>query len=302
MPEGVVVHAPAKVNLYLRVLPGRWAGGYHTLETIFLAIGGSPPVRYLADEVEVESISGGIEFEVAGGSAPPGPENLAFRAATLFFEESGIAGGARIRLRKRIPLRAGLGGGSSDAAAVLLGLRSLFQVDWPDRRLESLAARLGSDVPFFIRGGLQRAEGVGDVLERLDFPKRRFWIVVARGRRELSTAAVYKAFDAFPPEEPPLTLAEAADRAQEGDWEAVLYNSLEAPARYLCPEVGEVADRLREHGARAVLMSGSGSAVFALERSLEAAEALAEAMRPHVPFVRVCQPLPGPIMPMTNDG
>jgi len=154
----VRIAAPAKVNLFLRVFDRR-PDGYHALETLFQAID-------LADEVRLERVDAGVELVVVGADLGPSEENLAHRAASALLSAARVSGGVRIELTKRIPAGAGLGGGSSDAAAVLKGVAVLYEIPTGEGLLRGIAARLGSDVPFFLgRSPLAAGRDRGDVLE-----------------------------------------------------------------------------------------------------------------------------------------
>ena len=159
----IVIDAPAKLNLGLEVI-GRRDDGFHEIATIFL-----PSISTIASPCRQPT---DLELSCDDDSLA-GEDNLALRALRLLRDETNHPGGARIHLRKRIPAAAGLGGASSDAAAALLGGRELWQLDVSDARLHDLAARLGSDVPFFLRGGCAIGRGRGDLLEPLPLPAER---------------------------------------------------------------------------------------------------------------------------------
>ena len=159
IPFALTVRAPAKLNLGLEVL-GRRADGYHDLATIFLTVS-------LFDELSVASETGTSLGLECSGSEVPSQENLVWRAAEAM-QEVAPGRGALLRLEKRIPVAAGLGGASSDAAATLLALRQLWQVDIAEEALAGVALRLGSDVPFLLRGGCALGRGRGEVLEEID--------------------------------------------------------------------------------------------------------------------------------------
>ncbi len=152
------VLAPAKINVWLRVLRRR-SDGFHEIETLIAPIS-------LCDEIQIESCSGkkAIEFQCDDPSVPKGGENLAVRAATLFFEKTNIDGGISIELKKKIPHGAGLGGGSSDAASTLLALNDLFDTKLPLQTLSKMAEAIGSDVPFFILQSAAVCKGRGELV------------------------------------------------------------------------------------------------------------------------------------------
>lgn len=251
--------AVAKVNLGLSLL-GRRPDGYHELHTLFASLS-------FGDRLFLEPIPEGIEFRGRYGK-----RNLAYRAAAAYLERAGWPGGVRILLEKRLPEGAGLGGGSSDAAQVLLGLKELYPAEVD---LSSLALSLGADVPFFLQGGVAEARGVGERLRPLSLSPLPV-VVFSLGLR-LPTPRVYgevKPHD-FGPELP----VEEILKALEGGKEPPYWNSLEGPAFRLHPELKEVKARLKALGLRGVLMSGSGSAFFGLAEDEAQAKKAVGALR-----------------------
>jgi len=206
----MVVRAPAKINLFLRVGALR-RDGYHSIRTLFHAIG-------LFDELRF-SPAARLSLATAGLSSPRGAGNLVMRAAELLRRETGCRPGGRIVLRKRIPAGAGLGGGSSDAAAALVGLNRLWRLGLPRRRLLALAARLGSDVPFFLHGaGAAVGTGRGDRLRPV--PSRlRAWACILKPSFGVSTKDAYAALDRVRARRPsPAASLRAVERAvRRGD-------------------------------------------------------------------------------------
>ena len=262
-----VEKAYAKVNLTLAVGEKR-PDGYHEVVSVMQRVS-------LHDTLTAEQTREGITLTCSDPALPSGEENLAHRAASLFFRETGIAGGAALTLEKRIPSQAGLGGGSSDAASVLLALRRLYAPALPDTELETMAAALGSDVPFFIRGGTQLATGRGEVLSPLP-PLTDGWFVIVKPTESFSTPAMYRRLDELPPAcTPPLPPLQGGLPALA----AGLFNRFEAaiPAG---SAVWDIKARLAAYGALASLLSGSGSAVFGLFDTETAARAAVEALRP----------------------
>ena len=273
-----VEKAYAKVNLTLAVGEKR-LDGYHEVVSVMQRVS-------LHDTLTAEQTREGITLTCSDPALPSGEENLAHRAASLFFRETGIAGGAALTLEKRIPSQAGLGGGSSDAASVLLALRRLYAPALPDTELETMAAALGSDVPFFIRGGTQLATGRGEVLSPLP-PLTDGWFVIVKPTESFSTAAMYRRLDNLPPAcTPPLPPLQGGLPALA----AGLFNRFEAaiPAG---SAVWDIKAQLAAYGALASLLSGSGSAVFGLFDTETAARAAVEALRPAWPEIFLARPV-----------
>jgi 4-diphosphocytidyl-2-C-methyl-D-erythritol kinase len=243
--------APAKINLYLHIL-GRRPDGYHELETLMAPIS-------LGDTLEVDLIPSGIEFTCSDPGLSDAGENLATRAARLFLEEFGLPTGVRIHLEKKVPVGAGLGGGSSDAAAVLLALRQLTGTACPDDRLAELASRLGSDIPFFIHRTPAVCRGRGEIIEPMKLAEGFQGLLVHPGFG-VSTPWAYKTYAQNPRQGVP-------GRAFA---DFTLRNDLEPPAFSKYPWLPTAKAWLREQPeVFDALMSGSGSSVFALTATSE---------------------------------
>lgn len=273
-----VEKAYAKVNLTLAVEEKR-LDGYHEVVSVMQRVS-------LCDTLTAEQTREGITLTCSDPALPSGKENLTHRAASLFFRETGIAGGAALTLEKRIPSQAGLGGGSSDAASALLALRKLYAPALSDTELETMAAALGSDVPFFIRGGTQLATGRGEVLSPLP-PLTDGWFVIVKPTESFSTPAMYRRLDELPPAcTPPLPPLQGGLPALA----AGLFNRFETaiPAG---SAVWDIKARLAAYGALAALLSGSGSAVFGLFDTETAARAAVEALRPAWPEIFLTRPV-----------
>ena len=277
----VMEAAYAKVNLTLAVT-GRRADGYHTIESLFQSVS-------LCDKLTLEQRERGFWLNETAGI--PAEENIITRADRLLRREFPNLGGVAVTLEKNIPTQAGLGGGSSDAAAALRALRTLYAPDISDGRLETLAARLGSDVPFFIRGGTQLATGRGEVVSPLP-PLTAGWFVVVKPDEGYSTAEMYRRLD-----EPGSVLVRNSRYMQD----AVAANNVHAVAVELHNSFERVVpkdsslrtikDALRAQGALGTLLSGSGSAVFGLFDDQSAAAAAAEALKKTWPWVFVARPV-----------
>lgn len=268
--DGVKVWAPAKVNLFLEVLRKR-ADGYHEIATLMVAVS-------LFDTLEFkEEPSGAIQLICDQPGLSTGPDNLVCRAAELL-RQSGGGQGARIVLTKRIPLAAGLGGGSSDAAATLEGLNRLWRLGHSSAELADLGAQLGSDVPFFFAAPAAWCSGRGEIVTPVTLG-RRLDFVLACPAAGLSTAAVYGGVSI--PEQP-LAGAELRQAAADGDVAAIgrrLHNRLQPVAERICPEVAECRALLSGFGPAGALMSGSGSSVFALCRDRREAVRIVRGLR-----------------------
>lgn len=267
--------SPCKVNLLLNIL-GRRADGFHELETLM------HPVK-VYDELSFTRIAQGIELTCSDPSLPTDSKNLVHRAAGKFLERARITEGVKIHLEKRIPLAAGLGGGSGNAATTLLALNELFSSALSASDLADLAAALGSDVPFFLQNGPALGSGRGERIQPLDFfPALRgaAFILVHPGFG-IATAWAYQQLARFPAalNGTPGRVQKLAHLLQTSTLAAAapeFYNSLEAPALEKYPLLAMFQDFFREHGAAATLMSGSGSTTFAIAPNLAAAEHLVE--------------------------
>ena len=247
--DSVKQFAPAKINLYLHIL-GKRPDGFHELETLMAPIS-------LGDTLEVELIGEGVEFTCSDPGLADAKENLATRAARVFLDEFKLATGVRIHLEKAVPVGAGLGGGSSDAAAVLLSLRELTGVKCGDAKLAQLAARLGSDVPFFIYRTPAICRGRGEIIEAFELKEKLQGLLVHPGFG-VSTPWAYKTYAQNP-------CAGDTGRAFGG---FTLRNDLEPPAfsKYMWLPTVKTWFRQQPEVLDA-LMSGSGSSVFALTES-----------------------------------
>ncbi len=250
----------------------------------------------LHDTLVFESQAQGIDLSIDDPTLSPREDNLVRRAAGRLRPPDHGPCGARILLLKGIPVGAGLGGGSSDAAATLIGLRRLWRLELSDRDLLSIAASVGSDVPFFLTGGTALLTGTGTEVEPLPDLSGYELLVVFPGV-PVSTAEVYARsgstltsalkISSMPRFRPNL----AGDLDEEVETWVRAGNDLEPPARALCPPIGEIRERLRDAGASAAGMTGSGSAVFGVFRSADAIQqALAELGTIGFPVMR-CSPL-----------
>jgi 4-diphosphocytidyl-2-C-methyl-D-erythritol kinase len=254
------IPAYAKINLHLAVVGAR-PDGYHELRTVFQAIS-------LHDTLELERTRRpGIELAITGAALDPGPDNLVWSALEAVTRELRLRGGWRARLEKRIPMAAGLGGGSSDAAAALLAAQRLAGRQVAPTRLAEIAAGLGADVPFFLLGGRALGVGRGDEIYPLHGGARHSVLVVAPSGIDVPTADAYRWLDRK------LTKAAAAHKLwvscalswSSGD--ADLVNDFEAAVFGRYPRLRRLKRRLLQAGATGAALAGSGSAVFGLFRN-----------------------------------
>lgn len=260
--------APAKINLCLHVL-GRLDNGYHELAMAMQRVD-------LCDDIQI-ALDGppGIRVVCSGIQLAVGEENIAARAARLFLEETQIDVGIDIEIKKQIPVAAGLGGGSSDAATVLLGLSELLGVDLGLNQLLGIGSRLGADVPFFIFQQPAWATGIGTRLESLPVLPEVAYLLVNPGIA-VSTAAVYRS----------LQLTKGAELANlprfsvvtRDDLCAALHNDLESVTLQRFPLIAEIKQQLLDQGALGALMSGSGATVFGVFADFAAASRAGETL------------------------
>ncbi len=256
----IALGAFAKVNRSLVVL-GLRPDGYHEIDTLFQTID-------LSDEIRFEEEKR-LTLSIAGSAVPADDSNLVLRAAQALSERAGGDRGARLHLSKKIPVGAGLGGGSADAAAALLGLNALWRLGLTVEELRPIAATVGSDVPFFLFGGLARGTGRGERIETLPDPADEC-LVLLLPPFGLATPEVYRALDAGPAPDP---LPPSPDSSAMPD-----RNDLEAAAERLRPELSSLRSALVSQGAVSARLSGSGSTVFGVFRSEPEARVAATAL------------------------
>lgn len=268
LATSVVVRAPAKLNLFFELLARR-ADGFHEIETLMV------PIDLFDTLVAAPLASGRIELAchwASGGTSgadlgelPPAEKNLAYRAVALLRHRVGIDCGIALSLTKRIPSLAGLGGGSSDAAAALLAANEVWQLKLSRDELAEVAAQLGSDIPFFLYGGAAVCRGRGEQIEPLATPLPLHF-VVARPPVGLSTAAVYQnsSVPVTPRRVEPLL--RALQQGDGRDLPALLHNQLEGAADRLTPWIEKVRREFAAQGCLASQMSGSGTSYFGICR------------------------------------
>ncbi|MBP2652653.1 MAG: 4-diphosphocytidyl-2-C-methyl-D-erythritol kinase [Firmicutes bacterium] len=268
----MIIEANAKINLALDILHKR-ADGYHEVEMVMQTVA-------LADEVGLYEEPEGIIVETNIPGLDSGPSNLAYRAASLVIKTYGVRRGVRIILNKRIPMAAGLAGGSSDAAAVLKGLNRLWSLGLSLGELEKLGATLGSDVPFCLNGGTMLATGRGEVLSPLTFLPH-IWVVLAKPPVDVSTGWVYNNYSPASVSVRP-DIQGMVECLATRDFIGIagrMGNVLESVTIAAHPEIAELKKVMYENGAVASMMSGSGPTVFGLTTDREQACSVAEAIR-----------------------
>ena len=275
--ESLSITAPAKVNLFLDVL-GRRSDGYHDLRSLVVPVS-------LVDELRLEKTDGVIEAVCDGAELPEGhaglvpgsADNLAARAAQRLREVTGYRGGVRIHIRKRIPVGCGMGGGSADAAAALVGVNTLWGTGLDRAALMTLGAELGSDIPALVRGGAVCMEGRGERVSPIDcrWPAgTEWWLLLVNPGFSVPTADVYRRFRTglTSPDETFTNARFALERGAVTLAAASLHNALERVVFVKYPLLRVVAERLKAAGALGVLLSGSGASIFALAADRRHAE------------------------------
>lgn len=293
--------APAKLNLYLRIV-GRRSDGYHELETLFERID-------LADELTFAPHDR-LHLTCDDPALDCGPDNLVLKAARLLQQAAGCRQGASLHLIKRIPVAAGLGGGSSDAASTLIGLNALWRLGLRHEQLLALAATLGSDAAFFLGGrAFAIGRGRGERCEELDGALPTLWHVVVVPPERLATAEVYEGFDAqgggLTGRVPSIRIAvHALCNGSVHELATGLHNDLGPEAIRRCPVMQEIHTLLRESRSVGTLVSGSGSAVFGIYQSPSHAQQAAVQLRGRCPAswrIAVTATAHAPVTPIQDN-
>lgn len=292
-----IIAAPAKINLGLRVT-GRRDDGYHTIETLMQKID-------LCDELILCPGTEGIRLRCPGGGTPENSDNLVYRAADLFLQTMAErfavpVSGVDIVLRKHIPVAAGLGGGSSDAAAALKGMQALFAVECTSAELAAMGLRLGADVPFFLADApAAMATGIGEILTPVA-PLHKYTVVLVNPGFPVSTQWVYQTFALTKLENESIEkgLKKNVAVPDVASWRlgglfqpAVMQNDLETVTVTRYPEIERLKDELVAHGAEAALMSGSGPTVFGLFARSRDAEFCCSIFRKRFEYTYLAAPL-----------
>lgn len=269
----IIRNAHAKINLTLEVL-GLRPDGFHEIRSVMQMISLCDTLTFEKDASGMLTLTGGTD------DASPGENNLVLRAARALQANMKTKHGARIHLEKRIPVGAGLGGGSSDAAATLKALNALWGAHSSEKQLLQIAASLGSDIPFFLSKGSALVTGRGETITPVS-PLPEMRIVVAKPFESLPTPRVYAEWDRRNVSHDGVNHCAKllSDPANAG---SLLWNDLHGPAVFLCPEIARILDCLAEFGIVDAMVSGSGSAVFGVcesgEQAIKAADSLIETL------------------------
>lgn len=261
------VLAPAKINLCLHV-NGRRPDGYHELQMVMQKIS-------LYDQLKIALVpDGGVVVDCDGVPLAPGEENIVAQAARALLAHADRPCGVEIQVVKQIPVAAGLGGGSSDAAAVLIALSDMLDLELTAAQLHGIAVGLGADVPFFLQDQTVWATGIGDQFSPLTTTKS-YHVVLVNPRQAVSTAEVYRGLTAND-----YSRCDMVGKIDDlAELSLLLHNDLEQVALALCPEIGKVKTVVAQLGAVGVLMSGSGATVFGLFARHEEAELAVRCLR-----------------------
>lgn len=259
-PSSITVHAPAKINLILRILDRR-SDGYHNLWSVMQTVA-------LEDELEIRAASpGGVRLTCDTVHLPVDSSNLVHRAASAVLDQASLSVGLDVELRKRIPMGAGLGGGSSDAAATILGLNQLLKLGWSREQMQSVAEQLGSDVPFFLFAPAAVVSGRGAAVKPVWMDESR-WVVLVKPGFGVETKWAYQELATTRTDARPLSSAHMAiDRHSRLTWTQLATaaeNDFEAPVFARYPVLREIKEALRLQGADLALLSGSGSTMFGI--------------------------------------
>ena len=268
--------ANAKLNLYLDIT-GRREDGYHLIETVMQSVD-------LADFVTIKLGGSGIRVSCSDPLIPQDEGNICFKAATEFFEELGESGGADIRIEKRIPHGAGLGGGSADAAAVLLGLNKLYGGAADEKRLAEIGVKIGADVPFCMAKGTKLCRGIGEEMQNIEpFPKRVFLVVMPDFKCD--TKSAYQRYD-----EAPIAKRGGIEEflRSGGKFPEKMYNVFQE--LYNDDRINAIIKRLIDRGAQGASLTGSGAAVFGVFEDDKTAMNAAREFPEY--FTAVCRPVP----------
>lgn len=280
MADSVSIKAYAKINLNLDITGKSSDGNYHTVEMVMQTVD-------IYDTVSV-TVDDKISIK-CNGDLPENEENIAYKAAKEFFDFAKIDGGAEIKIKKRIPIAAGLGGGSSDAAAVIVALNTLYNTDFDTEDLIKIAEDVGSDVPFFIEGGTQLAEGRGTILTPLpELPECAFLII--KDGFKLSTGEMYRKFDSLT-DIPHPDSQMLVNAICEGDLFEASKNMQNVFELLYNKEFLKTKDELCENGALCACLSGSGPSIFGLFEDEDTAKDAKDELSDKYDNIFLCKPV-----------
>jgi 4-diphosphocytidyl-2-C-methyl-D-erythritol kinase len=275
--------ARAKINLNLQVI-GLRSDGYHEIDSVMQSVS-------LHDNLTLSQQEAGITVIASDLRIPSDARNTAHKAARVFFDKTGVSSGVKIEIEKNIPIVAGLAGGSSDAAAVLVGLNKMFKTGLTGSDLINLAAEVGSDVPFCVQGGTARCRGRGEIVEKIDIAEiGKLIFIIVKPEVSISTKWVYENFDR-------VFIAEGRLAGTHQQMTGItLYNDLEKVVLPKYPEVEKIKKRLIHLGCPQALMSGSGSAVFGLTDDEQKAQAIYREILKEYPRSFLVYPVPAGVL------
>lgn len=276
------LQAHAKINLFLNVI-GKRPDGYHEIETVFQSI-------ELHDRIWIRKKSSGIKIICEHSDVPVDERNIAFKAASMLIESSNINQGVEILIDKKIPVGAGLGGGSTDAAATLVGMNRLFELGYSETELMQFGTRLGADVPFCIIGGTAIGRGIGEDLIPLP-PLKNLWIVLVNPGFEISTAWAYKNLNLMlTKSEKNVSILNKAIKGFAPNKSSLLaiseqfFNIFESVVEVQYPTLAELKEMLQSNGTLAVTMTGSGPTFYALMEDKTSAVRLVNRLSDKISF------------------
>jgi len=277
----ITIKAHAKINLALDIV-GKREDGYHNLRMIMQTV-------FLHDQISIKKVdNGSLKLVCDNPRLPTDERNLVYKAAIFFKNEYNLSGGMFISLKKNIPVSAGLGGGSSDCAAVIVGINRIYKLGLSQSELIKIGERFGADVPFCILGGTALAEGKGEILTPLP-PHPPVSVVIAKPPESISTSFAFKSFDILKKVNEP-DIDQMISNLKKKDIEGIasgFSNVLEAVGMRECPSIARIKESFMEFGALGTLMSGSGPSVFAyFINQRQACNAIKE-MQPLLPNVRL---------------
>ena len=282
--KNLTIKAPCKINLSLDIC-GLLPNGYHEMDMVMQSVSLCDTLTLSLAERQ------GITMKCSDESLACDDSNICVRCAKAFYDYTNIPPQVDIYLEKKIPMMAGLGGGSADGAAVLCGLNKLHGTKLSCETLCEIGFRIGADIPFCIKGGTQRAQGAGEILSDVPALAESLYVLIAKPKFPVSTKLAFQGFDEqeHPQRADVGGMISALSSGKLQDISAKLANVFEPFCRP--EEIGAIKKIMLDHGAAGALMSGSGSAVFALFASEEAAEKCSATLRPMVEQVDVARPL-----------